>query len=119
MSEQTALEDQPLEQRTSLWSLPLEGLRTLLQGLWACRVSLLSLVAGIYVLWNVAQAHDLFVELKKTPRFAGTPFIFLTAVDDELAQTFGRKLGVDAYLTKPVDIDALVAIVSARLAKLA
>jgi hypothetical protein len=58
MSEQTA----PVE-RASLLSLPLDGIRTVLQGLWACRVSLVSVAAGGYVLWNVPQAHDLFVEL--------------------------------------------------------
>lgn len=50
-------------ERPSIVSLPLDGIRTILQGLWACRVSLLSVVAGCYVLWNVPQAHDLFVEL--------------------------------------------------------
>lgn len=58
MSEQTATVE-----RASLWALPLDGFRTILQGMWACRVSLLSVAAGVYVLWNVPQAHDLFVEL--------------------------------------------------------
>jgi hypothetical protein len=58
MSEQVA----PVEQAT-LFSIPLDGIRTILQGLWACRISLLSVVSGAYVLWNVPQAHDLFVEL--------------------------------------------------------
>jgi hypothetical protein len=50
-------------EQASLWSLPIEGIRTIIQGLWACRVSLLSVIAGGYVLWSVPQAHDLFVEL--------------------------------------------------------
>jgi DNA-binding response OmpR family regulator len=61
------------------------------------------------------NGFDIFVELKKTPKYASMPFIFLTAVEDQFAQTYGRKLGVDAYLTKPVDIDRLDAIVAARL----
>ena len=64
------------------------------------------------------NGFDLFVELKKAPRFSDTPFIFLTAVEDQLAQSYGRKLGVDAYLTKPVDIDRLDAIVSTRVTKI-
>ena len=63
------------------------------------------------------NGFDLFVELKKTPKFSETPFVFLTAVDDQLAQTYGKKLGVDAYLTKPVDIDRLEAIVVSRAMK--
>ncbi len=63
------------------------------------------------------NGFDLFVELKKTPKFSDTPFVFLTAVDDQLAQTYGKKLGVDAYLTKPVDIDRLEAIVVSRAMK--
>ena len=63
MSEQSALIDRDALEPASRWSQSLDGLRTIFQGLWACRVSLLSLIAGGYVLWNVPQAHDLFVEL--------------------------------------------------------
>lgn len=63
------------------------------------------------------NGFDIFIELKKNTKYAATPFIFLTAVEDQLAQTYGRKLGVDAYFTKPVDIDALEAVVVARVPK--
>ena len=49
---------------SSLIGAPIDGLRTLIQGLWACRVSLFSVAVGGYVLWNVTQVHDLFVELR-------------------------------------------------------
>lgn len=44
------------------------------------------------------------------------PFIFLTALTDRDFKLKGRKLGVDDYLTKPVDFDSLARIIVKRLA---
>jgi DNA-binding response OmpR family regulator len=61
------------------------------------------------------NGFELFQSIKKNPRFLKTPVFFLTAVDDPLAQKYGESLGVDAYLTKPVDIDHLDNIIRGRL----
>jgi DNA-binding response OmpR family regulator len=61
------------------------------------------------------NGFELFQAIKKNPRFLKTPVFFLTAVDDPLAQKYGESLGVDAYLTKPVDIDHLDNIIRGRL----
>ena len=53
------------------------------------------------------NGFELFQRVKKIPKFKTTPFFFLTAVDDFLAQKYGQTLGVDAYITKPVDIDSI------------
>lgn len=62
------------------------------------------------------NGFDLYSTVKKNSKFAGIPFFFLTAVDDFLAQKYGQKLGVDAYITKPVDLDNLIGIINDKLA---
>ena len=54
-----------------------------------------------------------------TPRFAHMPFVFLTALADRDNELKGRRLGADDYVTKPVDFDRLVAIIRARLTRVA
>ncbi len=53
------------------------------------------------------NGFELFQEVKKIKQLRDVPFFFLTAVDDFLAQKYGHSLGVDAYITKPVDMENL------------
>jgi DNA-binding NarL/FixJ family response regulator len=53
------------------------------------------------------------------PRFSKMPFVFLTALTDRDNELKGRQLGADDYVTKPIDFDMLVAIITARLAGIA
>jgi DNA-binding response OmpR family regulator len=53
------------------------------------------------------------------PRFENVPFVFLTALTDRDSELKGRQLGADDYVTKPIDFDILVAIITARLARVA
>jgi DNA-binding response OmpR family regulator len=43
------------------------------------------------------------------------PFIFLTALTDRGFKLKAQKLGVDDYITKPADFDALARIIAERL----
>jgi len=61
------------------------------------------------------NGFELFQEVKKIPRFAKTPFFFLTAINDPLAARYSETLGVDAYITKPVDVDELGSIIKKKL----
>ncbi|MBI3189082.1 MAG: response regulator, partial [Ignavibacteriales bacterium] len=45
------------------------------------------------------------------------PFIFMSALDEGLFIRTGVQLGVDDYLTKPLDIDLLAAVVEGKLKK--
>jgi DNA-binding response OmpR family regulator len=63
------------------------------------------------------NGFDLFQQIKKDAKLANVPFFFLTAVDDALAQKYGQKLGVDAYITKPVDLDKLDKLIKIRLSE--
>jgi len=61
------------------------------------------------------NGFELFQIVKKKERFAGVPFFFLTAVDDFLAQKYGQSLGVDAYITKPIDLDHFDSLIKQKL----
>jgi response regulator RpfG family c-di-GMP phosphodiesterase len=63
------------------------------------------------------NGFELFQEVKKNKKFVHIPFFFLTAVDDFLAQKYGKTLGVDAYITKPIDLDQLELILKSKLGK--
>ena len=57
--------------------------------------------------------------IRATPHLAGIPVIFLTANDSPEDIQVGRELGVDDYLTKPVENKDLLAIINARLLRVA
>lgn len=55
--------------------------------------------------------------LRADPRFADTPFIFLTALNDRTSMRRGMNLGADDFLNKPFTRDELVEAVNSRLKK--
>jgi DNA-binding NarL/FixJ family response regulator len=50
-------------------------------------------------------------------KFEAVPFVFLTARTDRESELKGRRLGADDYVTKPVDLDILAAIIETRLGR--
>lgn len=48
-------------------------------------------------------------------RFASIPFIFISALNQKELIKTGKRIGVDDYLTKPVDNDVLLAAVEGRI----
>jgi serine/threonine-protein kinase PpkA len=96
--------------------------------------------AGYEVVWAldgfkalqiaVRESPDLIVSDVRMPEFDGfgllaalranattraMPFIFLTVLDDPDSLTRAMRLGVDGYLPKPVDRDALLETVASKL----
>ncbi|MDI6765913.1 MAG: response regulator [Bacteroidota bacterium] len=63
------------------------------------------------------NGFELFQEVKKIPNLVNIPFFFLTAIDDYLAQKYGQTLGVDAYVTKPVELEHLDNIIKQKIKK--
>jgi len=53
----------------------------------------------------------LLERIKATESLKSVPFIFLTSVDDSQARNRGLRLGANAYITKPFDVDPLLEIV--------
>jgi putative two-component system response regulator len=62
---------------------------------------------------------QLYESLRQNPRWVIIPFIFLTANDTPSEVRLGRSLGVEDYLTKPIDSTDLLAVVNARLLRVA
>lgn len=54
--------------------------------------------------------------LRSRPRYASVPILFLTGVDSEEAFLLGQEAGADAYLTKPVEREVLIAKIESLLA---
>lgn len=55
--------------------------------------------------------------LKKNARYAAIPIILFSARSTEADKALGMKVGADAYITKPVDMDVLLAKIEELLAK--
>ena len=55
--------------------------------------------------------------LRADARFADTPFIFLTALNDRTSMRRGMNLGADDFLNKPFTRDELIEAVNSRLKK--
>jgi DNA-binding response OmpR family regulator len=67
----------------------------------------------------VMTGHELLAEIQVNhPEFSNTPFIMLTAMTDKENTLNGLKAGADDYLTKPVDLDLLMAKISGCIARL-
>jgi CheY-like chemotaxis protein len=56
-----------------------------------------------------------FQTVVKTPELRATPFILLSSLSDDVIVRSGMQLGIDDYLTKPIDPDMLIAVVEGRL----
>jgi CheY-like chemotaxis protein len=61
------------------------------------------------------NGFEFFQEVKKVPAYAKIPFFFMTAINDPLASKYSETLGVDAYITKPVDLEELSDLIQKRL----
>ena len=51
----------------------------------------------------------------RSDRLASLPIIFLSALSDRIDVLKGRRLGVDDYVTKPIDFEMLAEIIKSRL----
>jgi DNA-binding response OmpR family regulator len=61
---------------------------------------------------NGYQLHE---RVRENPKWIAVPFLFLTARALDSDIRYGRELGVDAYLTKPIQPEDLLATVQGRL----
>lgn len=56
-----------------------------------------------------------YERFRSIDRFLTTPFIFLSALDQDVLIRTGKKLGADDYLTKPIDTEMLLATIEGKL----
>jgi CheY-like chemotaxis protein len=82
----------------------------------------LEILAGTLVDLVVSDVHmpdvdgfELFRMIRREGRFRDVPFVFLSALADLSAKVEGFRLGVDDYMTKPVQLTEFVARVGTVL----
>ena len=64
------------------------------------------------------NGYEVLAELnERHPEHSNTPFIFLSALADRKNVIAGKQLGADDYLTKPIDVELLLATIEARLSR--
>lgn len=61
------------------------------------------------------DGYQVLETIRRSPALAHTPFIFLTAKADMVDLRWGMSLGADDYLTKPFQINDLLAAIESRL----
>jgi class 3 adenylate cyclase/tRNA A-37 threonylcarbamoyl transferase component Bud32 len=69
------------------------------------------------VMMPALDGFGMLAALRADPRFADTPFIFLTALNDRSSMRRGMNLGADDFLNKPFTRDELIEAVNSRLKK--
>ena len=67
------------------------------------------------VMMPIMNGYDLCKSVKENLSISHIPVILLTARNDEQSRLYGYKIGADAYLGKPFEIDTLIKIVQNRL----
>lgn len=63
----------------------------------------------------VLDGYGMLEQLRGLKAFRSTPIVFLSALADRRHIIQGKKLGVDDYVTKPIDFEFLMATIEARL----
>ena len=75
------------------------------------------------IIADIAMPHlngyQLFEQVRQNPALVGIPFLFLTARALDSDVRFGKAMGVDDYLVKPITPEDLLATVTGRLRRLA
>lgn len=61
------------------------------------------------------NGYQLYERVSANPDWVWIPFLFLSGKSDEADVRFGRELGADDYLMKPVDPEDLLATILGRL----
>lgn len=56
-----------------------------------------------------------FKKLQEHPSLKQVPFVFISSLTDKKIIEAGLRLGVDYFITKPIDVDLLLAIIDGRL----
>jgi DNA-binding response OmpR family regulator len=61
------------------------------------------------------NGYQLYERIRENPQWVMIPFLFLTARALDSDIRYGKELGVDDYLTKPIDVEDLLAAVQGKL----
>ena len=62
-------------------------------------------------------SFDLYELIRSNPSTRSTPFFFMSTLFDRATLLSGKRLGVDEFITKPIDFDLLFATIDGLLAR--
>jgi CheY-like chemotaxis protein len=63
------------------------------------------------------DGYEFFKRVQQNPHLLKVPFILMSSLDDGMFMKTGVQLGVDDYLTKPLDMELLLAVIEGKLKK--
>jgi DNA-binding response OmpR family regulator len=122
MNEQTTIlvvDDQPDLLSNLELTLEAEGYRVLTAGDGDEALTMLHANHVDLILADIAMprknGYQLFEEVRDQPQWLAIPFLFLTARTLDSDIRYGKELGVDDYLTKPIQPEDLLASVHGKL----
>ncbi|MEW5961211.1 MAG: response regulator transcription factor [Chloroflexota bacterium] len=111
-------DEQDLADNISL-ALTAAGYRVLTAGNGGEAIAILQTERVDLILADIAMpgmnGYQLYEQMRENPNWTITPFIFLTARNMDSDIRFGKELGVDDYLTKPIHSIDLLAVVRGKL----
>lgn len=113
------VEDQPAMQRNIRMGLEMEGYQVVTASDGCAALAVLEAQTVDLILADVAMprmnGYQLYQELRRNPRWALVPFVFISARALDSDVRFGKSLGADDYLVKPFQLEDLLAVVAGRL----
>ena len=112
-------DDQPDLQAMISLTLESAGFQVLRAGDGLEALAILQAQAVDLILADIAMprmnGYQLYQRARENPRWLAIPFIFLTARSLDSDIRYGKELGVDDYLSKPIEPEDLLAAVQGRL----
>lgn len=113
------VDDEPDIREQILIALEADGYNVLIANNGLEALSMLQAQAINLILTDIAMpdmnGYQLYERIRENPKWALIPFIFLTARTLDSDVRYGKELGVDDYLTKPIRVNDLLAIVRGKL----
>lgn len=71
------------------------------------------------VISDIAMPHlngyQLYQRIRQNPKWVYVPFVLLSGRDMDSDIRYGKELGVDEYLTKPIELEDAMAVIRGRL----
>ena len=71
------------------------------------------------VISDIAMPHlngyQLYQRIRQNPNWVHVPFVLMSGRDMDSDIRYGKELGVDEYLTKPIELEDVMAIIRGRL----